>query len=138
MATRLPTSARNAAANAITALVDAGTGAGTVQLRTGSQPATANDAASGTLLATFVLSDPAFGAASAGVSTLDVTPLPSDAADATGTAGWARALDSAGATVIDGSVTASGGGGDFIIDNTSIVAAQTVNLTAWTITVPAG
>ena len=75
MATRLPTAARNAACDAVVDLLDAGAGAGTIKIYTGSQPASANDAASGTLLATITLSDPAFGAASTGVATMAGTPL---------------------------------------------------------------
>ena len=74
MATRLSIAAQNAAANAIAVLPDADVPAGTIQIRTGAQPATANDPATGTLLATFTLNDPAFGSAVAGVATLDVTP----------------------------------------------------------------
>lgn len=61
--------ARSAAANAVAALVDGGSGAGTLQVRTGSAPTATTDANSGTLLATVTFSDPAFGSASAGVVT---------------------------------------------------------------------
>lgn len=137
MATRIATSARNAAADAVVDLLDAGAGAGYIEIRTGSQPATPNTAASGTLLATLTLSDPAFGAAASGTAT--ASAITSDtSADATGTAGWFRGYDSTGAAVIDGSVTATGGGGDMELDSTSIVAGGTVAITAWTITVPVG
>lgn len=136
MATRISTSARNAAASAIAGLLDAGPAAGYIEIRTGSQPATANTAASGTLLATLPLSDPAFGAASTG--TVTAAAISSDtSADNTGTAGWFRAYDSTGAAVIDGSVTATGGGGDMTLDSVSIVATGTVAVTAWSITMPA-
>ncbi len=137
MATRIPTASRNAAANAVAGLLDAEAGAATVQVRSGSQPASANDAASGTLLATFTMADPSFGSAATGVATAASVPRSTTGA-AAGTAGWFRGLDSTGATVIDGLVTATGGGGDMTIDNTSIAVGQTVNLTGWTITMPAG
>ena len=38
------------------------------------------------------------------------------------------------AAVCDGVVTATGGGGDMTVDNTSIVILQTVTITAFTIT----
>lgn len=137
MATRIPTARRNAAADLLVDAIDAGSGPGTIQIRSGAQPATANDAASGTLLATLTCSDPAFGAASDGVATANAITGDSSA-DATGTAGWFRVLDSSGATVLDGSITASGGGGDMILSTTSIVAGGAVNVTSWTVTQPAG
>ncbi len=137
MATRITTAVRNAMAKAAADLIDAGSGPGTVQIRTGAQPATAATAASGTLLGTLTLSDPAFGAPSNGVVTAGAITGDSSA-DATGTAGWFRVLDSTGATVMDGSISASGGGGDMILDSTAIVAGGTISVTSWTITQPAG
>ncbi len=137
MATRLPTAARNAASDAVVDLLDAGSGAGTLKIYTGSQPASANDAASGTLLATVTLGDPAFGAASTGVATLAGTPL-SGTGVAAGTAGWARLADSTGATVLDGSVTATGGGGQIELATTTISIGVTVQITSGTVTMPAG
>ena len=136
MATRISTAARNAACNAVVDLLDGGSGAGTIQIRTGSQPATANDAATGTLLGTLTLSDPAFGNAATGVATASAITSDSSA-DATGTAGWFRALDSTGATVLDGSITATGGGGDLTLDSTSVVTGGTISVTSWTVTMPA-
>lgn len=136
MATRIPTATRNAMANAAVDLLDAGTGAGIIRIYTGSQPASANDAASGTLLGTLTCSDPAFGNASTGVAT--ASAITSDtSADATGTAGWFRALDSDANTVLDGSITATGGGGDMTLDSVSIVAGGTIAVTSWTVTAPA-
>lgn len=137
MAIRLATATRNALADAVTTRADAGAGAATIKVYTGAQPASANDAATGTLLATFTCSDPSFGAAATGVITLAGTPKTATAA-ATGTAGWFRMESSTPAAVIDGSVTASGGGGDMTVDNTSITTGQTVNLTSGTVTMPAG
>lgn len=137
MATRIPTASQNAACDALVDRVDGGSGPGTIQIRSGSQPNTANDAATGTLLATITLNDPAFGSASSGVATLSVSPALSATAAATGTAGWARVLDSTGATVMDGSVTATGGGGQIELATTSIVSAATVAITSGTVTQPA-
>jgi hypothetical protein len=117
MTLRVAVAARNAGLDAIFDRADAGSGPGTIEVRTGSQPATADTAESGTLLVTFTLADPAFSAAS------------------TGTAGWARCKDSAGNTVFDGSVGTSGT--DFIINSTSITSGQTVNLTLGSVTDPA-
>jgi hypothetical protein len=40
-----------------------------------------------------------------------------------------------GRTIFAGSVTATGGGGDLTVDNTSVVVGQTVNLTSLTYTI---
>lgn len=53
-------------------------------------------------------------------------------ATGTGTAAKFVIFDSDATEVFRGSVTASGGGGDAIIDNVSIASGQTVNLTALT------
>lgn len=136
MATRISTEMRDAACNAVVDLLDAGT-TPTLKIYTGSQPASAEDAATGTLLATFNLDGTAaFGASSSGTATLDVSPAISTTGAATGTAGWFRAADSSDTNRIDGSV--GQGSGDLSLDNTSIVSGQTVNLVSWTVTVPAG
>lgn len=137
MTIRFPVAGRNAALNAYLDRADAGSGAAVIEIRTGSQPADADTAASGTLLVTFTCADPAWEAASGGVKNLDADPDLTATAGAAGTAGWARMKDSAGVTVVDGSVTASGGGGDFIINSTAITNGQEVKLTLGSITDPA-
>lgn len=132
MTTRISVAAANAAADAITALPDV-SGPGYVEIRTGTQPATVATAASGTLLGTLTLSATAFGAASGGVCTA-ATITGDTSADATGTAGYFRCYDGAGTAVIDGSITATSGGGDMELDSVSIVAGGTIDMTAWTIT----
>jgi hypothetical protein len=42
-----------------------------------------------------------------------------------------------GSDIEEGTVTATGGGGDLTLDNTSITAGQTVTITSWTRTMPA-
>lgn len=135
MTLRFAVAGRNAGLDARLDRMDAGVGAGVIKIYSGSQPATGDTAASGTLLATFTCADPAWGASTGGVKTLDADPDLTTTAAATGTAGWARCEDSAGVAVMDGSVgTAST---DFIINSTSITSGQTVNLTAGTVTDPA-
>lgn len=136
MAIKLTTAARNASADAVMALVDAGAGAGTIEIRTGVQPTNADDADSGTLLATLTFSDPATGAAASGVDTASAITQDT-AADATGTAGYFVVKDSTGAKVFTGSVTASGAGGDMQLVTTSITAGQPVQITSFTYTQPA-
>jgi hypothetical protein len=115
-------------------LLDAGAGAGTIQIRSGTQPANPNTTATGTLLATVTLIDPAFGSASTGVATM------SDPASVTGvaagTATWFRALDSNSNAVFDGDVSATGGGGNLQLNTTTISVGLTVDVTGGTITMP--
>lgn len=136
MVIRLPTASRNAAAAAVANLVDADVGAGTIQIRTGAQPATGNDPASGTLLATVTLADPAWSGPVVGVMTLDTTPVLSTTGVAAGTAGWFRMLDNSGDSILDGSVTGTGGGGDLELNTTTISIGLTVEITAGTLTMP--
>lgn len=128
----ISTAAQNAAANAVAALLNGGH----LEIRSGAMPATVGTAATGTLLGTLTLSATAFGGSSSGVDTANAITGDSSA-DATGTAGYFRAYDSASVAVIDGTISATGGGGELQLDNTSIVAGGTINVTAWTITMPA-
>jgi hypothetical protein len=137
MATRLATATQNAACDAVVDLVDAGPSFGTIDIRDGGQPANANGGATGTLLATFTLADPAFSSAVAGVATLDNTPVISTVGLAAGTAGWFRMKDSTGATVLDGSVTATGGGGQIELNTTTISIGVTIEVVSGTVTMPA-
>lgn len=136
MAIRLPTATRNAKVDAAVDLIDAGAAAGTLKIYSGSQPAAADDAATGTLLATFTLPDPCFGAAASGTAT--ASAITNVNASATGTAGWFRVADSDGNTVHDGSVSVTGGGGDLELNTTSLVSGVAVSITSYTYTQPAG
>jgi hypothetical protein len=129
---RLSTAARNALANAIKTAIDAGSGPGTIKIYTGAQPATPQDAATGTLLATISFADPSFGAASSGVITANAIPQVN--AGNTGAAGWARLADSDGNTVMDVDVGTSGA--TINLNTTSIVSGGPVTITSGTITVP--
>ncbi len=137
MTLRLSTAARNTKVAALTSLVDAGSGAGKLRIYTGGQPSGGPaDAATGTLLVEIALNDPAFDAPSNGSAAADVSPTPTGTASNTGTAGWARLLDSNNTAILDGSVTASGGGGDFIINATAVTSGSAVNLLSCTYTQP--
>lgn len=114
--------AKQAASNAVVDLVDGGAGAGYITI--------CQDAS---VLATLTCNDPAFGAADAnGTATLDVDPAISAAASGTGTANNFKVYDSANTLIFSGTVTATGGGGDMTVDNTSINSGQTVSLTSFT------
>jgi len=135
---RLANATNQAACDAVVDKIDAGAGAGTIEIRSGIQPAAANDAATGTLLATLTFSEPAFGAAATtGVATAN-SITDDSAADVTGTATWARVKDSDGNTIFDCDVTATGGGGTIELNTVSIVANAVVSITSFTLTHPDG
>jgi hypothetical protein len=136
MPLRLSDSVRNAKVTAATGKLDVGTGTagGTIKIYTGTQPATPATAASGTLLATVVLANPAFGAASGGSAAL--TDPSSVNAVATGTAGWARFADRDGAVVFDGDVTATGGSGVVTLSSTSLTSGAPVDISGGTYSQP--
>jgi hypothetical protein len=105
---------------------------GTLEIRTGTQPAAASDAASGTLLASITLPADAFAAASSGAKAKSGTW--SDAsANATGDAGWFRMKNGDDSARLDGSVTATGGGGDLTLDNVSIASGQAVTINTFSV-----
>lgn len=134
MTIRLATATASAMADAVTAKVDAGAGAGTLKVYTGTKPATVETAATGTLLATFTLTDPAAAAAAAGVATLDFDPDLSTTVAADGTAGWFRIADSTGTAVLDGDVGTSGA--DLNFSSVTWTTGGTVTLTTGTLTQP--
>lgn len=133
MAYRLATDTRNKACDAIVDDIDAGSGAGTIAVRTGAQPTNVGDADSGTLLGTLTFSDPAFGASSTGTATASAITSDSNA-DASGTAGHFRIKDSDGNIHSDG--TCGQGSGDMNFDNNVIVAGGVIAVSSMTVTVP--
>lgn len=134
MAWRVTAALRNAMGDLVTDAVDAGSGAGTIEIRTGSRPATPETAVTGTLLATVTLQDPAFATWASGASTINDPAAVTAVAD--GTAGYCRVKDSTGAAVMDGTVTATGGGGDLTLGSTTISTGQQVDITGGSLTVP--
>ena len=132
---RFVTAVKNSALDTIKTAIDAGAGAGTIKIYTGTQPTSPADAiTTQTLLGTLTFSDPCGTSAS---GTLTMSAITQDsAADATGTATWARIADSTGATVCDVDVTATGGGGTLQFNTTSFVIGGPILISAFTITVP--
>lgn len=105
-----------------------------MKVRTGAQPATCATADSGTVLATLSLPSDWLGAASSGTKAIAGSWADS-AADATGTAAHFRIYASDGTTCgMQGSVTATGGGGDLTVDSVSFVSGQPFSVTAFTLT----
>lgn len=135
---RLADNAHQAACDAVIDLIDAGAGAGTIKIYSGTQPATGDDAITGTLLATLTFSDPAFGAATGTTEAVATASTITDdsSADATGTATHARIADSTGNTVFDCDVGTSGA--TINLNSTSITSGGTVSITSFTVTMPDG
>lgn len=131
MALQYSVTVRNAQLDAVESTV--GTAA-ILRIYSGAAPANCAAAASGTLLAEMTLPSDWMAAASGGSKALSGT-WQDASANATGTAGHFRLLDSGGTTChAQGTVTATGGGGDLTLDNTSIASGQSVTITSFTIT----
>lgn len=114
------TAIRNQLADLVVDAIDAGTGAGYVEIQT------SGDAE----VATLTFSDPAFGAASSGTATANAITDDSDATG--GTAAKFRVFDSDDNEIWSGTVTATGGGGDLTLTSVAIGATDTVSITSWT------
>jgi len=107
-----------------------------IRIFTGSAPAAVGDASTGTELVEYSLGSDWASAASSGAKALASLPL-TTTAGGTGTAGYYRIYASDGTTCHEqGSVTATGGGGDMTISNTLITSGQTINITGFTLTAP--
>ena len=131
MAIQFATTVRNARLDAIE--TDTGTAA-VLKIRTGAAPANCATADSGTVLVTMTLPSDWMAAANAGSKALAGT-WQDASADATGTAAHFRVYKADGTTCqIQGTVTATGGGGDMELNNVSIGATQTVTVTSFTLT----
>lgn len=109
--------------------IDATFNSGTLTIRTGSAPG-AGSAATGTVLATLTLPADAFNAASSRQKTITAS-FQDTSADATGTAGHWRLVNSGGTRVLEGSVGV--GTGELQLSTLSIIAGGTVTVTAFTL-----
>ncbi len=131
MALQLSTAVRNARLDSIETAV--GTSA-ILRIRTGSAPANCAAADAGTVLATVNCPSDWMAAASGGTKSLSDTWQDSSA-DATGTAGHFRLYASDGTTChAQGTVTATGGGGDMTVDNVSFASGQQFTVTTFALT----
>lgn len=128
----ISTTARNAATDAVVDLLDAG-GAGSIEIRTGTQPADPGTAATGTLLVTLALSATAYGSSVTGTATLNA--VTSGTAVASGTAGWFRAKSGAGTAIFDGSVGTTGA--ELNLNSTAVISGGSVGVSSGSYTTPA-
>jgi hypothetical protein len=103
-----------------------------LKIRTGAQPADCAAADSGTVLATLTLPSDWMNPASNGTKTKLGTWADSSC-DADGTAGHYRIYDSTGTVCHEqGSITATGAGGDMTVDNVVFAIGQSFTITAYT------
>lgn len=131
MALQLSTTVRNARLDSIETTIGV---SAKLKIRTGAQPADVATADSGTVLATFDLPSDYFSAASGGAMA-KLGTWQETSADGAGTAAHFRLYATDGTTAhLQGSVTATGGGGDLTLDNVVIAVAQVVTITAFTLT----
>ena len=124
MAVTHPTTVRTTLADTVVDLVDAGAGAGKLVFNTSGDVE----------VATLTFSDPAFGAASSGTAT--AAAITSDTSATGGVTTKFLVEDSDGTDVFYGSVTATSGGGDIELSNTTIGAGDTVSITSLTYSAP--
>jgi len=113
----------------------AGTSA-VLKIRTGAAPADCDTADAGTVLATLSLPSDWMAAAANG-SKAKAGTWEDASADAAGTAAHWRLYKSDGTTcVAQGTITATGGGGDLTLVNTNIAEGQPITITSFTLTAP--
>ncbi len=131
MAVQTSVDVRNARADAWETAVGASP---LLRIRTGAQPASCAAARSGTVLATVTLPADWMTASVNGVKTIQGT-WQDASADAAGVAGHFEIMNAAGTICHkQGSVTASGGGGDMTVDNVNFAVGQTFTVTGYTTT----
>lgn len=131
MAIQLSTTVRNARLDAIETAV--GTSA-IIRIRTGSAPANCAAADTGTILAEITCPSDWMAAASGGAKSKSGT-WEDLSANNSGTAEHFRLYDSAGTTChLQGTVTATGGGGDMEVNSTSFTAGQSFTISTFTLT----
>lgn len=131
MTLQISVAVRNAMLDTIESTI--GTSA-VLKIKTGAQPANCAAGDTGTVLATLTLPSDWMAAANAGSKALNGT-WQDASADATGTAAHFRVYASDGTTChMQGSVTATGAGGDMTLDNTSVAAGQSITISSFTLT----
>lgn len=110
-----------AALAASKALLDENSQLAKIEIRTGTKPATPEDAASGTLLCTITLGEePASIEDDALVLETPIEGLVTGAGPSGSDAGWARIYDGKGNAFWDASISATGGAGELQLDNLTL------------------
>lgn len=132
MALQYSDSVRNAQLDAVESTIGTAAVLKLYDLTAGA-PADCAAAITGTVLATITLPSDWMNAASSGSKT-KLGTWQDSSADAAGTADFFRLFASDGTTChAQGTVTATGGGGDLTLDNAVIASAQSVTINTFTI-----
>lgn len=135
MALQFSVAVRNARLDAIESAIGV---SAVMKIRSGAAPANCAAADAGSVLATLNLPSDYMAEASGAVKALSGSWADSSA-DAAGTAGHFRIYASDGVTChAQGTITATGGGGDMEVDNTNFAAGQAFSVTAFSISEPNG
>lgn len=127
MTIQFDTTVRNAILDAIETQIGA---SAVLKIRSGAKPANCAAADSGTVLSTVNLPSD-WMAAAASASKAKSGTWEDASADAAGTAGHYRIYDSGGTCRSQGSITATGGGGDMELNNTVLAAGQDFQVTSF-------
>lgn len=131
MAIQFSVAVRNARLDAIETAIGP---SAIMRIRTGPAPASCATADAGTVLAEIALPSDWMEAAAAGSKGMAGT-WQDASAGASGVAGHFRIYDSTDATChLQGTVTATGGGGDLQVDNVNFAVGQQFTVTSFTLT----
>jgi hypothetical protein len=131
MAIQFSVAVRNARADAVETAIGA---SAILRVRSGAMPANCAAADTGTVLATVALPADWMAAAAGGVKSRSGT-WEDLSADAAGTVGHFRIYDAAGTTCHwQGTMTATGGGGDMTVDNAVFAAGQAFTVNTFALT----
>jgi hypothetical protein len=131
MAIQFSVNVRNGRLDAIETVIST---APILKIRTGSPPANCAASRTGTVLASITLPSDWMNNASSGQKT-KLGTWTDASADNGGTAGHFEVMDSTDTTChIQGTVTATGGGGDMTVDSVTFVAGQPFEVTTFTLT----
>lgn len=123
-----------ATAQAMGAALATNIGSGSIiRIYSGSRPATPETAVGAQVL---LVSIPVSGSFSSTGGVLTAADPASASPAASGTAAWFRLVTSGSTAVLDGTVTATGGGGDLTLGSVSINTGVPVDLGVPTLTVP--
>lgn len=131
----IETAFRTTVATALLNRIDTGTTnpAALIEFYAGAMPPAMGQAITATKLGTLTCANPC-GTVANGVLTFSAIAQ-DDAADAEGTAGWARVIDRDGAEVLYLNVGATGSGADIEMLSTTVVAGGPLRITSAAITV---
>lgn len=125
---------RSAMAQAFIADLDAGAGNATIEFYTGTQPAgPATAVTSQVKLGTLTCSDPSATETDGEIEFASITQ--DSAADATGTATWARVKNPSGVAIADFDVTNNAGTGAIKLNTVSVVEGGPISMSSFIITV---